>query len=681
MRSFIAFTTCLLMLLSFPANAYITEPIYSYSREEIVRQLDSLPIVRKIGGGTKFIITYENESEWTMDMKGAFDHACKIWEEQLPSLPPINIKVKIQEINANGGNAPLTSMQYNVPDIIYPRDEITSYTSTRLKYTVFTELLRGTPMPSQNLVSDSLFLKDYDILITLNKSKINEISFNIDPDCGDKYDAVSLFLREIARGLGIHTSYYMNYRWTDCLFRPNRLPTPFEYLIEDNIFFDDPQEAYDDATKGFMLLNIMGYPSTALYAPNPWQSGLSLNTFIPNENSQLSKLLTYDFGRGSVLRNAYDPNLDSFLEYGLKWDYILWTGAGNPNIGSFGSTNEIIPLDGVIENTNPRQSPYFRYGYNEQDSVLQYQGPAAANVEDNNETAFYFGYDLEKYSYLYDPDTDSAQFQIGVKVEILKKDGSWDIVYKGGWLEMVSNIYISDFQFHENPEDYARTCDGYLRMRVVKQRYNSGQTVSCTFYALDYYPQKVEMGAPKVITAQEIPLNGPRIAPIDDDYLRNVIIPIRNLEGIDRIEVSQLDEGNSYPYYYDIDDFKKGYFTTIVDCEFYSWITLTAYNHNGSTESETLLVSLTDGVPTASDITASIVIDGSTLTFDLPSQRRATTINYAVMPLTANSGRIALQGSVSSDMPSINISSLPNGYYGVSYVINGVQFNSKFAKL
>jgi len=681
MKFAISLVTCLLLILPFSANAYITDPIYSYGREEVVNQLDDLPIVRKIGGGTKFIITYENESEWTMDMKGAFDYACKIWEEQLPSLPPIKITARIANIRVSEGNAPLTSVQFNIPDVINPRDGLTSYPSTRLKYTVFTELLRGTPITSQNLVTDSLFLQDYDIKITLNKSKLNEIAFNINSECGDKYDAVSLFLRDIAKGLGINTTYYMVAKWPGCLFRHESLPTPFESLIGDSIFFDDPNEAYEDATKGSIALNIVGYPATSLYAPNPWQQGVSLNTFIPTEKSQLSKLLTHNFGKGSVLRNAYDPYLGTFLEYGLKWDYILWTGSGSPNVGSSGSTNEIIPLDGVINNSNGTSGPYFNYGLNERDSVYLKQALAKTNAMAIGESGFYFGYDLEKYSYLYDPDTDSSQFQEGIKVGILKKDGSWDIVFKGGWMSLMSNLHVKDFKFHETPENYARTCDGYLRMRVVKQKYNSGQTVSCTFYALDYYPQKVEMGAPIEVSGTEVALNSLRRTSEDDEYLRNVIIPIRNLEGIDRIEVSQLDEGNSAPYYYDIDDFKKGYFTTIVDCEFYSWITLTAYNHNGSTESETLCVSLSDGVQNVSEIEASIVTDGNTLTFDLPYQRRSSTINYTVVPLTANSGQIALQGSVSTDMPTVNIGSLPRGYYGISYAINGVQFTSKFAKL
>ena len=49
-----------------------------------------MPIVRQINGGTVFKVTYEPEELWDNSMRGAFEYACKIWEEQLPNSLPIN---------------------------------------------------------------------------------------------------------------------------------------------------------------------------------------------------------------------------------------------------------------------------------------------------------------------------------------------------------------------------------------------------------------------------------------------------------------------------------------------------------------------------------------------------------------------------------------------------------------
>ncbi len=49
---------------------------------------------------------------------------------------------------------------------------------------------------------------------------------------------------------------------------------------------------------------------------------------------------------------------------------------------------------------------------------------------------------------------------------ILKKDGTWDIVYRvfsPQYLLEDAKINMGDFEFHYDQSEYARTCDGYLR--------------------------------------------------------------------------------------------------------------------------------------------------------------------------------------------------------------------------
>lgn len=54
-----------------------------------------LPIKRKIFGGTKLIVDFQGA--WTNEMKGAFDYACRICEEAMPTTFPIRIQAVLDK--------------------------------------------------------------------------------------------------------------------------------------------------------------------------------------------------------------------------------------------------------------------------------------------------------------------------------------------------------------------------------------------------------------------------------------------------------------------------------------------------------------------------------------------------------------------------------------------------------
>lgn len=95
------------------------------------------------------------------------------------------------------------------------------------------------------------------------------------------------------------------------------------------------------------------------------------------------------------------------------------------------------------------------------------------------------------------------------------------------------------------------------------------------YYMMDYLPPKVMMKKSMIMPSEN-----------ENDYYRDVKIGINNIEGVSKIIVSQLDEGEELPYTYEITDFKKGYFIANVDKECKSEFTITAYNKNGITKSD-----------------------------------------------------------------------------------------------
>lgn len=67
-----------------------------------------LPVVRPINGGAKILVDYEGD--WPYYMKTAFQYACEIWEEVMPTTIPIHISAVMEE-SAEGSDV-LSDVEY-----------------------------------------------------------------------------------------------------------------------------------------------------------------------------------------------------------------------------------------------------------------------------------------------------------------------------------------------------------------------------------------------------------------------------------------------------------------------------------------------------------------------------------------------------------------------------------------
>ena len=110
MKRFILVFAVILQCM-FSAAQEIAE-VESYGSDNYIGTVADLPLVRNINGGTVFNITYEGK--WTNEMKGAFEYACKIWEESLPNCLPINITARIGAIRGTSVKKPLSKVGYTV---------------------------------------------------------------------------------------------------------------------------------------------------------------------------------------------------------------------------------------------------------------------------------------------------------------------------------------------------------------------------------------------------------------------------------------------------------------------------------------------------------------------------------------------------------------------------------------
>ncbi|MCD8318789.1 MAG: hypothetical protein LUC45_08155 [Paraprevotella sp.] len=167
---------------------------------------------------------------------------------------------------------------------------------------------------------------------------------------------------------------------------------------------------------------------------------------------------------------------------------------------------------------------------------------------------------------------------------------------------------------------------------------------------------------------------------LTNEYMRDIKIGIKNLEGTERIVVEQLDEGDRIPSKFEVDDFKKGYFVATVDKEFYSEFTIVAYNKNGGTRSETVEIAPLEPAEESFDVQVfrdEIKIK-NTRKRNLSKQLLTS---YEIRPLNDYAVRSSLKGDITGNEPSIDISSLPVGTYVLNYYdTRHAQHSVKFRK-
>ncbi|MCM1518440.1 MAG: hypothetical protein NC117_07350 [Pseudoflavonifractor sp.] len=367
--------------------------------------------------------------------------------------------------------------------------------------------------------------------------------------------------------------------------------------------------------------------------------------------------------------------MTAFFTNALKWKKQIVTGGSSNTQNISGTTNDIIPYGGRISSQESKRSfaTANRRIYSDDD------------IEDDT-TQFLF-YDFIKPFHCFYVDTEKSLTDEGWSVSILKKDGSWDVVYDAPyWIS--KDIKMSDFTFHYNDEEYARTCDGYLRCRITDSdiRYMSNRPpyneYDVKYLVIDYLPQKAELQFDKVIGPTEISMTR-AIQQDYDEYLRDIKIGIKNLEGVESVLVEQLIEGDRIPTKFEVEDFKNGYFTATVDKEFYSWFTVVTTNKNGSVRSETLEIAPLEPATDAS-YGFDVKVTDDVVSISGDSKRlyeRNRLQSYRIESLSRVGGTTGLAGEIYENHVEIDVSGLENGIYVLLYSDSyGREYSHKFVK-
>lgn len=615
--------------------------------------IEDVQVIRYINGGT--VIIPEFDETCPQEMKVPFTYACKIVEEYMPPCLPIKVKISCNQLVGSQRNAiskVLSQSKENFGSSSYYRNA----TMSTIKGVILGEYCLNTSVTYLDYISDVNSLTEYpDIAITYNKQRLDEIYFSIDTNPGEKYDFVSLAIRDLLIGLGISHSYVYN-PVTNGLQNPFQEMTPFEWYIDKKLGNNgDAVTRLANATKGEFSLG-----SLKLFAPTTWINGVSLRYFIPQDNSCVSKILSYDFCKGMVTRSLNDNYSYFIFRELLGWKYSFPVSTSTPSSSAAGSTSLFMPYNGTF-NIDDCETMEIRSEIDYQESKYK-----------TNSLSRSYSAELEQYIEQFFPFLNDGEFDYssGVSVSILKKNGTWDLVqFIPVYVpDMEVTFNMQDWTFHFSNEEYARTVDGYLKARITKKFMdNFGKTtISSTFIVLGYLPQKVGINFSYTDTTVD---EMSRVTATN----KNIRLYFSDTEGIDRIVLERLREGFRVPSKIEITDIKKGYYDTTIDRN--TTFTAVGYNENGHTR----------GVPVTVEYQPASVT--AALSFDLQNDaimvkagvEAVDNCNYSIAPLSAAGQQAGRNGMTNG---AIDISTLADGLYVLTAIDekSGLQGTFKFRK-
>lgn len=344
MKRFFGLLAILIMAGTIKAEDYIET--FNLLSENYNNYVQDAKIIREIGGGT--VITPVFDATCPEEIKAPFAYACKIVEEYMPPCLPLKVKVSCGRLSGSYQSAISKVLALSKENFGWSNYHNTPM--SMIKGVILGELGYNTRVSFLDSVPDVEFLTQYpDIDITYNETKLNDLSFSLNPDPGQKYDFVSVAIRDLLIGLGISSSY-TTHPLVDGLVNPRQEMTPFEYFINEALGnYGNPSARLEAATKGELVLKEDVTHSLKLYAPTTWINKTSLNYFIPQDDSCVSNILSYEFCKGMVTRSLSDRYSDFIFKKLLGWQPNFPTSStGGSSASNSGSTSMLMPYNGSI---------------------------------------------------------------------------------------------------------------------------------------------------------------------------------------------------------------------------------------------------------------------------------------------------------------------------------------------
>lgn len=632
MRKLLFIVSFVLLSLLGQAEQNIVTESYTTGGQYDISQ--PLKVIRTINGGTVFRVEYGTDVQ--LHMQGAFEYACKLLEEYLPSCLPITVKVEIEDFDSEDQISRINSVAYEMQ---FGSDHLSGPKHThfkpKMKYILFHDYAYyGGCQYIDSIPNMDFFtnMETPDITITYNRDILSSCSFSIteEPEA-DQYDFVTIALRDLLKGLGFCNSTKIHPNNPGQLVFPARSLTDFEEKSIGNLKNAPSTVAYNALTQGAIPLYVdYNEPHINLYAPQSWMDGVSLNQFIPDSVYSISNVLSYEFGKGTYIRDINDKYGKEIFKKLLGWDIVIYVGTGSSSFSESGNNQNKIPYKKPQKSINQQQP----------ESV---KSNLTLSLRDS----------IDEYIKQYIPrGSDFVR-----TFEILKKDGTWDEV---GTAPLYRDFDMSNFTFHYEDDEYARTCDGYLRGREAIVDNSMGPSrYFAHYYVVDYLPSKVKMRYDP--SAFRPPLQKAGVGPLVSAHL----FYIKDYEGLTDFKVEVKRTTDKLPVLKEVNNWKNGCFSLTIPTGGVYLVTGVSYNANGVTRSYSYYLD------TRLQSGGGIIIGND-------FQELYNGMEYEIIPLNSTTVTPIQKGIKEGD---IDTSNLPNGMYVLNIKSeNGIEYSQKIVK-
>lgn len=554
----------------------------------------NLPEDRELYGGTIINVTYKG-SRFSNTIKGAFEYACKLVEENVPTTFPINISVEFSNLQdseclAKVENYPLReSMAGRFPgsDNIYVKRYYQAYAAD---YPTFENLEEG----------NDFFMNSIDANIKFSSTQKFDYSIDISKISNNKYDFVTVAIQALLKAIGFTCNIYEN-------DQKIYISSPSNQYTSKYFYTDNPSGNYSRATSGKFR-----FGKWSIVCDKPYKQGISMNYFIDSDDKETA-ILQYGISKGSYIRYI-GKSLQSFFS-DCDWDRGILTGSSSTTFNN-AKTNNVISFKGIEVPTvyNIKNNAY---------------------LQDDNWNIFY-----------------NERREINPRgLSVLLKDGSWET--------------FNDYTDLKENEKYARTVDGYLRLKKITA-INTGLGYSnykIEYQLYDYIPQKPEAGLNTYTlnTDEYLTNNSKRIInEEDDDEFVDVEIGLKNTEGTKEVIVEQTDSDYPIPYSYVIDSPQEGKFITLMNKKYPSLFKLTYINENGKTIGDEFTIDLTNNIEEQKTQLIELDIKNNTISYNV-NNYKPQKLHYRIINITK--GKTVINNDLTERKGTISLTELKNGYY------------------
>ena len=263
--------------------------VYSTNRQAVVLDNDS---TRKIYGGTVIIPTYVG-SGFNSTIRNAFDYACKIWEEQIPTIYPLNIEVRMASLIGDSTLA-MVEPKFTLGNLMSPSVNDTENAIIK-RYAQFDTGWRG--------AGASNFIGLTDAVITFNSNKLFSYKTSTNNIDSDKYDFISVAIQAIGKVLGFYMMAYYDGTNLNALNNCNQFT---RYVLNNQ-----QSLSYTNT-----INYINGY---SLFRPSVYDSNYSLNYFSINSASNETLFMQPGISTGTAIRYVGKSMQRFFSLLGFEW--------------------------------------------------------------------------------------------------------------------------------------------------------------------------------------------------------------------------------------------------------------------------------------------------------------------------------------------------------------------------